>query len=278
MSDSQPPNRIAELRTAKGWSQVELAARVGVSNQQISRLETGKAELTTEWITRVCLALGVHFMEIFSKSDRKVLEINSIFRGEFLRKDDKDFDPAPADTISLALLCLDVERVKHKSEDAISSLEDAVSQMEFPKEALDPPSAELVEETRPSTSRIPVYASAEAGDGEMSIGAQIGTIPTPPGLADIQGGYAVHIVGDSMEPRLFQGWLAQVAPLPPRAGQFCILQMRGEHDGEHMAVIKTYLRSRPDSYEVEQYNPAEVKTYPKDRVDKIHRIVGITFE
>lgn len=35
-------NRLRELRSAKGWSQAELAARLGVSRQTVNALEVGK--------------------------------------------------------------------------------------------------------------------------------------------------------------------------------------------------------------------------------------------
>jgi putative transcriptional regulator len=35
-------NRVAELRAERGWTQAELAQRVGVSRQSINAIETGK--------------------------------------------------------------------------------------------------------------------------------------------------------------------------------------------------------------------------------------------
>lgn len=35
-------NRVRELRTARGWSQGELADHVGVSRQTVNSVETGK--------------------------------------------------------------------------------------------------------------------------------------------------------------------------------------------------------------------------------------------
>ena len=58
--DRPPPNRLRELREARGWTLAELAARVGTSNQQISNLELGKRQLTVDWLRRLGTALNCH--------------------------------------------------------------------------------------------------------------------------------------------------------------------------------------------------------------------------
>ncbi|WP_296267750.1 helix-turn-helix transcriptional regulator [Pseudomonas sp. UBA6562] len=35
-------NRVRELRAAQGWSQAELATRLGVSRQTVNAIETGR--------------------------------------------------------------------------------------------------------------------------------------------------------------------------------------------------------------------------------------------
>lgn len=52
------PNRIRELRQQAKLTMDQLAERVGTSNQQISKLELGKAKLTVEWMRRLAPALG----------------------------------------------------------------------------------------------------------------------------------------------------------------------------------------------------------------------------
>lgn len=53
------PNRIRELRLAKGWSQDRLAEEVGCSKMQISGLERGRPKLDLEWMRRLAAPLGV---------------------------------------------------------------------------------------------------------------------------------------------------------------------------------------------------------------------------
>jgi transcriptional regulator with XRE-family HTH domain len=55
-----PPNRIRELREARGFTLDDLAVRVGTTNQQISHLELGKRQLTVAWLRRLGAALGCH--------------------------------------------------------------------------------------------------------------------------------------------------------------------------------------------------------------------------
>ncbi len=215
-----PPNRIGELRAQRRISQQDLAEQIGTSNQQISRLETGKGNLTQEWMRKIADALGVSPADLLPEEERASSK-----------------PPPPAnDEVRFAGTYM------------------------------------------PSQDSIPVYASAEAGLGEMSIGEQIGTIPRPPPLEGVTGGYAVHIVGDSMEPVLEQGTLVWVSPTPPRSGQLCIIQLKDHGDGEHRAMVKRYRRSRADFYVVLQYNPESEIDLEKRRVDKLHKIVGATFE
>lgn len=49
--------RVKELRTAKGWSQAELAREVGVSQQMIFQLESGQTERTRH-VVEIARALG----------------------------------------------------------------------------------------------------------------------------------------------------------------------------------------------------------------------------
>ena len=52
-------NRLRELRLLRGLTGAELAARVGTSQAQIHKLETGQRKLTVEWMQRLAKALDV---------------------------------------------------------------------------------------------------------------------------------------------------------------------------------------------------------------------------
>lgn len=52
-------NRVAELRKKKGWSLAQLAAEVGTTAPQISRLEKGERKLSPDWLVRLSRPFGV---------------------------------------------------------------------------------------------------------------------------------------------------------------------------------------------------------------------------
>ena len=58
-------NRLKEARTAKGYSQAELAALVGVSRNTISSIETGQFNPTAKLALVLCVALDKKFEELF---------------------------------------------------------------------------------------------------------------------------------------------------------------------------------------------------------------------
>ena len=58
-------NRLKEARTAKGYSQAELAALVGVSRNTISSIETGQFNPTAKLALVLCIALDVKFEDLF---------------------------------------------------------------------------------------------------------------------------------------------------------------------------------------------------------------------
>jgi transcriptional regulator with XRE-family HTH domain len=52
-------DRLAQLRRARGLTQVQLAARVGVHPSQLHRYEAGAAQPSLEVIRQICVALSV---------------------------------------------------------------------------------------------------------------------------------------------------------------------------------------------------------------------------
>lgn len=63
------PNRIRELRKAKGWQLKHLAAELGCGITQVSDLETGGRELTLHWMQRVARALGTEPADLLAEGD-----------------------------------------------------------------------------------------------------------------------------------------------------------------------------------------------------------------
>ncbi len=70
------PNRIRELRDAKGFTLTELADRVGTSNQQISYLELGSRQLTTRWMERIAPHLGVRPADLLPVNPTRAQDVD----------------------------------------------------------------------------------------------------------------------------------------------------------------------------------------------------------
>lgn len=64
-SHLQLKNRVKELRLSKGWSQTELAKRIGTTQNTISSIETGQYSPTAYLSGLLARALGVTWEECF---------------------------------------------------------------------------------------------------------------------------------------------------------------------------------------------------------------------
>ena len=62
-------NRIRLLRAEKGWSQAELADRVGVSGNSINSVENGKFDPSLPLAFRIADAFDLTVEEVFDKTD-----------------------------------------------------------------------------------------------------------------------------------------------------------------------------------------------------------------
>jgi putative transcriptional regulator len=58
-------NRLRELRDARGWTQAELAARVGVSRKTINTIENGVFVPSTPTALKIAEALGLTVEQLF---------------------------------------------------------------------------------------------------------------------------------------------------------------------------------------------------------------------
>jgi transcriptional regulator with XRE-family HTH domain len=65
----QMPNRIRELRKARGIQLQQLAERIGCANSMMSDLETGKRELSYHWMKVIARALKVQVADLLSAKD-----------------------------------------------------------------------------------------------------------------------------------------------------------------------------------------------------------------
>ena len=59
-------NRLRELRGARGWSQGDLAKRLGVSRQTVNAIETGKYDPSLPLAFSIAAVFTLSIEEIFS--------------------------------------------------------------------------------------------------------------------------------------------------------------------------------------------------------------------
>ena len=65
-------NRVKTLRIYKGLSQDELARRIDFDRTYLSRVESGKQNVTVETLLKICEGLGVTIKEFFDFDGGKV--------------------------------------------------------------------------------------------------------------------------------------------------------------------------------------------------------------
>ena len=59
-------NRLRVLRAERGWSQADLAERLGVSRQSVNAIETGKYDPSLPLAFRIAAVFAAKIEEIFS--------------------------------------------------------------------------------------------------------------------------------------------------------------------------------------------------------------------
>lgn len=235
--DGEFPNRIRELRTAKGWSQQTLAEAVDpkTSQPQIDRLEKAGRNLTQDWMRRVSKALGVEMAELLPKTEGAKVEPH---------KPAADNDPET------------VARRNHSASLNVPPNEAALA--------------------RPGRKDLPLRGSAGGmAQGEvifMNDGGPETYVERPGILEGNPDAYAVYVHGTSMEPALRQGWVVWVDPKRPVSpGDDVVVQLKNDQ-----AYIKTLLRRTGRALICRQYNPEGDVEYKPSEVKSIHLIVGST--
>jgi putative transcriptional regulator len=62
-------NALAELRAARGWSQGDLAERLGVSRQTVNALERGRYDPSLPLAFRIARLFGRRIEELFEPDE-----------------------------------------------------------------------------------------------------------------------------------------------------------------------------------------------------------------
>jgi len=98
--------------------------------------------------------------------------------------------------------------------------------------------------------------------------------PPPQELAGADGGYAVYVYGDSMEPRYFAGELLLVHPHKPVGrGDFCVVQVGSGDDA--CGYVKQFVSRDSERLRLRQLNPDGLLDITSGDVTAIHKIVGM---
>lgn len=64
-------NRLKDLRAEQGWSQADLAERIGVSRQAVNAIETEKHEPSLGLAFRIASEFGLTIEAVFDNPHRK---------------------------------------------------------------------------------------------------------------------------------------------------------------------------------------------------------------
>jgi len=122
---------------------------------------------------------------------------------------------------------------------------------------------------------LTLYSSALAGQwGAFMLDAEkAGVVAAPPSLEGTVDAYAVHIVGDSMEPRYRAGEIVFVHPWKPvRKDDYVVVQIA--QDGHVMGMIKRFVSQSETELVLEQLNPSQTIRLEATTIKSVHRIVA----
>lgn len=88
-------NRLAELRKKHGYNQEELAEKLGVSRQAVSKWECGESSPDTDNLIALAKVYGMSLDELLgnpAKKEEEVIEPEIVEPGEEVKEDDDDDD------------------------------------------------------------------------------------------------------------------------------------------------------------------------------------------
>ncbi|MGO8749094.1 MAG: helix-turn-helix transcriptional regulator [Thermoguttaceae bacterium] len=74
-AEQELTNRVRTCRTARGWSQDELATRAGISRARVSAIETGRSVPSTVAALALAAALDCHVEDLFQTTTRRIIKV-----------------------------------------------------------------------------------------------------------------------------------------------------------------------------------------------------------
>ena len=109
------PNRLAQLRKQRGYTQETLAEAIGITKSQVYRYETGASQPTLEVIRKLALTLGVSSDQLIFDEDERRPEERFARLLESLSRLDPDEQHVVEEMIDGILLKHDAKRYVNKS-------------------------------------------------------------------------------------------------------------------------------------------------------------------
>ena len=225
---------IRAWREARGLTQQQLADAVGRDKSVISKLERGLSGLTDPVLRSIAVALGIHPGALYTPPPEGTGPVGPDVAGQ-------------------------------------------VGSILLPGRGDAAPAGPLWGQPALVGDRpdLPVYASAEGGSTGMTVDFNpIDWVKRPEPLFNVKAGFAMYVVGDSMEPAYRQGDMILVHPHRPANQGDDVLVVKADGNGRHDALIKQLVSVNDDGLRVRQWNPARDFVIPRREVFAVYVVVG----
>jgi phage repressor protein C with HTH and peptisase S24 domain len=123
---------------------------------------------------------------------------------------------------------------------------------------------------------IPVLGGGPIGGASYSAASdvEIAKVKRPPGLANMAGVYAIHMIGSSMSPRFEDGELIFVsATRAPAIGDDVVMETVKFHGETHSRrYIRRLIEMTETEWVLEQFKPSATERFPMRTIKFVHRI------
>lgn len=229
---------VRQRRKARGWSQDDLAQRIDVSQQSISKLEKGLVKGVPEYVPALLEALEIH--------PEEAEETSQLLKSTLLTT------PTGMEETQSAL------RERFGRPTATFSPAALGSILNLPTD-------------------VPVLGtSVSGGPGDFRFtGEVIAHTKRPPGTLTMTDLLSLFVAGQTMSPRFEDGDLVYAQKVrPPKIGDDVIVELVPEGDDEHgPCYIKRLVNRTSDRIICRQFNPPQDDEFPLDMVKAVHRII-----
>ena len=247
--------RVRELRTAKGWSQADLAREIGVSQQMIDALEKGQTK-KTRYIVELAAKLGTTPEDL-----QGVVAVGG------------QAGPAATRGDGIAIGGVGGNGLTGNPAPTYRYGE---GRMQAGRNEVPPPFVtELARD-------VPVYGQVVGGEGDNDAdfefnGQTIDYLRRPAGIAMMRDVFGLYITGSSMSPKFEEGEPIYVsAARPPAIGDYVVIELYPREEGRNgPGYIKRLKRRTGSKIICEQFNPPKDIEFDREDVRSIFRVIPL---